>query len=66
MIFCMLSTQSKEEREGEKRKVISGQTSSNHNTRVIQGEKDESNDVVEAPLQPSELAASIAQSWQSG
>jgi hypothetical protein len=35
MIFCMLSTQSQEEREGEKRKVISGQTSSNHNTRVI-------------------------------
>jgi len=33
MIFCMLSTQSQEEREGEKRKVISGQTTIHESSR---------------------------------
>jgi hypothetical protein len=63
MIFCMVSTQSQKKREGKrkkKKKAILDQTSPNHHTHVIQGgrgRRDESNDVVEAPLQPSVSAA---------
>jgi U3 small nucleolar RNA-associated protein 14 len=50
----------KKKKEKRKKKAILDQTSPNHNTHVIQGgrgRRDESNDVVEAPLQPSVSAA---------
>ena len=65
MIFCMVNTQSQKKREGKRKKkkekkAILDQTSPNHHTHVIQGgrgRRDESNDVVEALLQPSVSAA---------
>ena len=62
----MVCTQIQEEKEGNergKRKVIYGQTESNHHTRAIQrgrGCRDESNDAAKAPVQPPESVARAA------
>jgi len=61
MIFCMVSTQFKEERK-EKKERKNNNFRPNHHTHVTQRERkhrDESNDMVESRLKSSEPAARI-------